>query len=79
MLLFENSSWKDQQPSREHSNKWKRLLEANHIVTNVTFNIDTPNAINELVSELFSLSIESSWIILNGSTSKLNIASSQVL
>ena len=42
MLLFENGSWIDQQLPREHSNKWKELNEANHIATNVIFDIDTP-------------------------------------
>ncbi len=79
MLLFENGSWIDQQLPREHSNKWRELNEANHIATNVIFDIDTPSAINELVSEIFSLNVENNWIILNGSTSKLNVASSQVL
>ncbi|PKK62300.1 hypothetical protein RhiirC2_790576 [Rhizophagus irregularis] len=77
MLLFENSSWKDQQPPREYSKKWEELKEANQIATNVIFGIDAPNAINEVVSEMFSLNTESNWIILNGSTSKLKIATSQ--
>ncbi|CAB4415742.1 unnamed protein product [Rhizophagus irregularis] len=77
MLLFENSSWKDQQPPCEHSKKWEELTEANQIATNVIFGIDAPNAINEVVSEIFSLNTESNWIILNGSTSKLKIATSQ--
>jgi hypothetical protein len=79
ILLFKDNLWRDQQAPREHSNKWKEMVDGNQIVSNVSFETDTPNTINELIREIFLLNNEDIWIILNCSTNKLNIASSQVL
>ena len=54
-------------------------MEHGHIATNVLFNENTSDAINELISENFSLNIENNWIILNGSVNKLKAATSQVI
>lgn len=78
VLLFKDDLWRDQQAPREHSNKWKEMVDADQIASNVSFETDTPNAINELIREIFLLDNENMWIILNCSTNKLNIANSQV-
>jgi hypothetical protein len=77
VFLFTNN-WKEMQPPRENSIIWNRMMENGHIATNVSFNENTSIAINEVISEVFSLATEIKWIILNGSLSRLRIATSQV-
>ncbi len=45
-------------------------MENGYIAINIVFNENTPIAINELISEAFSLNAENNWIILNSSINK---------
>ena len=65
--------------SHENSKKWNELMENSYIAINIVFNENTPIAINELISEAFSLNAENNWIILNSSINKLILVTSQVM
>ena len=54
-------------------------MENGYIATNIVFDENTPIAINELISEAFSLNAGNNWIILNSSVNKLIPATSQVM
>ena len=54
-------------------------MENSYIAINIVFNENTPIAINELISEAFSLNAENNWIILNSSINKLILVTSQVM
>lgn len=79
ILLFVTNSWNEMSPPREHSSIWDQMMQNSHIATNVIFNENTSFAINSVIYDAFSLSNENSWIILNGSASKLKAAASQVI
>lgn len=79
ILLFKNNSWRNLKPPRENNNKWNELVNNRCIVTNITFNEDILNSINDILSDAYSLSFDDNWLILNGSTNQLKIASSQVI
>lgn len=78
ILIFKDNSWKGQQPPRENNRKWNSLLDSGCIAANITFNENTPAAINNTLSEAFSFAV-CDWLILNVSTSRLQEASSQVI
>jgi hypothetical protein len=78
LLLFTQESWENNSAPRENTSAWIEMRDNGFIIENVLFNENTAEAINALVTRSFPTVNECNWIILNGSTSKLKVAASQV-
>jgi hypothetical protein len=79
LLLFTQQSWENNSAPRENTLAWFEMRDNGLIVENVLFEENTPEAINAIITRSFPSINEYNWVLLNGSTSKLKVASKQVL
>ncbi|RIA92886.1 hypothetical protein C1645_735991 [Glomus cerebriforme] len=76
LLLFQQS-WENSSAPRENTESWIEMRDNGLIIENVSFEENTPEAINAIITRSFPSVNEYNWILLNGSTSKLILARNQ--